>query len=117
MAALTAITPTNVGAVSTGAGVAASDTISQEILGSKGAVLEIINGSGSSDTITISDHGQTPSQNPLASNAITGLTVASASQKAFVIRPQQVNPATGLVTITHTQTTSVTYKLYSLAAF
>lgn len=114
MAALSAITPTLAGATSTGAAVSASDTIDQSILGSRGAYLEIINGGGSSDTITISDHGTTGAGNSLASNAVTGLSVANGSQKVFWIKPQAVNPSTGLVTITHSFTTSVTYKLYPL---
>jgi hypothetical protein len=35
----------------------------------------------------------------------------------IVIRPSQVNPATGLVTMAHSVTTTVTYKLYSVAGF
>ena len=112
MAALTAITPVNSGVASTGAAVSASDTIDQSILGGRGAYLEIINGGGSSDTITISDHGTTGAGNSLASNALTGLSVANGTSKVFFIKPQQVNPSTGLVTVTHSFTTSVTYKLY-----
>lgn len=114
MAALSAITPTLSGATSTGAAVAASDTIAQALLGSRGAFLEIINAGGSSDTITISDNGTTQAGNSLASNAVTGLSVANGASKVFFISPLQVNPSTGVVTITHSFTTSVTYKLYTL---
>jgi hypothetical protein len=60
VAALTAITPLVTGVTSTGAAVSASDTIDQATLGGNGVLLEIINGGGSSDTVTISDYGTTP---------------------------------------------------------
>ena len=113
MAAMTAITPSNAGTVSTGTAVAASDTIAAALLGNRGAILEIINGGGSTDNITITDAGTTPAGNALASGTYA-VTVANASQKAFYIRPDQVTPATGLITITHSFTTSVTYKLYPI---
>jgi hypothetical protein len=97
--------------VSTGAAVAASDTIAQSVMGPRGATLEIINASASVDNITISDNGLTPAGNALTSNQITA-SVAAGASKVFDISPEQVNPATGLVTITHSQTPTVTYKLY-----
>lgn len=118
MAALAAITPANAGTASTGAAVAASDTIARSVMGPKGAYLEIINNGAGTDTITISDHGSTPAGNALGSNKITpDPTVANAgASKIFYIRPDQVNPATNLVTVTHTVTASVTYKLYPVGA-
>ena len=112
MAALTAVTPTNAGTVIAGAGVASSDTISAEIIGSRGALLEIINGSGGGDTVAISDSGLTP-----AGSAATnpGSTVAAGTNRVFFIEPSQVNPSTQVVTVTHTATTTITYKLYSLS--
>lgn len=111
MAALTATTPVNSGTAVTGAAVAASDTVAQSILGQKGAYLEILNGGGSVDNVTISDHGTTPAGNSLTSNQISG-SVTNGTNKVFFLRQEQVNPATGLITITHSFTTSVTYKLY-----
>lgn len=113
MGALVAITPTNAGTASTGATVAASDTIAQSVMGPRGATLEIINNGAGTDTITISDSGSTPAGNALASGALTGITVANAgASKVFDISVEQANPSTGLVTITHSQPTGVTYKLY-----
>lgn len=113
MAALSATTPTNIGATATGAAVAASDTIARSVMGATGAYLEIINGSGSTDTITITDHGQTAAGNQLTSNLVTGInTVAAGASRVYYIRQSQVNPSTNLVTVTHSQTTSVTYKLF-----
>ena len=114
MAALTAITPTNAGATSAGAAVAASDTISTDILGARGAFLEILNGNASPDSMTISDHGTTAAGNALTSNQISA-SVTNATQKVFYISPAQANPATGLVTVTHSVTSTVTYKLYPLS--
>ncbi len=113
MGALVAITPVNTGVASTGAAVAASDTIAQSVMGPRGATLEIINNGAGTDTITISDNGSTGAGNQLPSNALTGITIANAgASKVFDISPEQVNPTTGLVTITHSQPTGVTYKLY-----
>lgn len=111
MAALSATTPTAAGVVYTGAAVAASDTIASSILGTLGAYLVVINGGGSSDTVTISDSGLTP-----AGNAATAGTVAVANgvTKAIYISPKAVNPSTGVVTIAHSFTTSVTYVLLPL---
>lgn len=116
MAALTATTPTNAGVATPGAAVASSDTISSDILGSRGAFLEILNGNAATDNMTISDHGATPAGNALGSNQISPApTVTNATNKTFYISPNQVNPATGLVTVTHSVTATVTYKLYPLS--
>jgi hypothetical protein len=111
MAALSATTPANTGTTTSGAAVAASDTISQSVMGKHGCYLEIINGGGSSDSITISDAGSTP-----AGNAVTSVagSVANGASKVFHIHREQVTPSTGVVTVTHSFTSSVTYKLYPI---
>lgn len=115
MAALTAVTATSTGTLDPPASVAASDTVAQSVLGPKGALLSVINAGAGTDTITISDAGLTPAGNALASGAITGLSVANAGvSKVFFLSPSQVNPATGLITITHSQPTGVTYQLYAV---
>jgi hypothetical protein len=114
MAALTAVNATTSGTLDPPAAVAASDTVAQTTLGPNGALLSINNGGGSSDTVTISDSGSTPAGNPLASGAVTGLSVANGTSKVFRLYPNQANPATGLITITHSFTTSVTYQLYAI---
>lgn len=112
MAALAAIIPSIAGTASTGAGVAASDTIAQSIMGPNGATLEIINNGAGTDTITITDAGLTPAGNSLAGGTYS-VTVANAgASKVFDLSNAQVNPSTNLITITHTVTASVTYKLY-----
>jgi hypothetical protein len=111
VAALTAFTPTTTGVANAGAAVSASDTIDVSTIGSSGVYLEIINGNASPDTVTISDYGTTPAGNSLTSNQIS-VTVTNGTSKIFFIKPTQYNPATGLVTVTHSVTTTVTYKLY-----
>jgi hypothetical protein len=111
MAALSATTPTRAGATTSGAAVAASDTITRTILGTRGAFLEIINGNASSDTVAISDASTT---NTGAAATAGGSSVTNATSKVFFIHPQQADGSTGLVTVTHSVTTTVTYKLYPL---
>lgn len=111
MAALVATTPVRAGVVTAGAAVAASDTISAGILGTRGALLEIINGNAAPDAMTISDASVTPSG---AAAAALAPSVTNATSKAFLILPSMADPVTGLVTITHNPTATVTYKLYPL---
>jgi hypothetical protein len=95
----------------TPAAVSASDTIAVADLGSLGAYLVVINGGGSSDTVTISDSGLTP-----AGNAATAGTnaIANATTEVMYISPRAVNPSTGVVTVAHSFTTSVTCVLLPL---
>jgi len=114
MGALAATTPANAGTVVTGAAVAATDTIARSIMGPKGCYLKIINGNASPDVVTITDPGVTPAGNPLnlAPGGVISKSVANATSQIFYIHPEQVNQATGLVTITHSVTATVTYELY-----
>jgi hypothetical protein len=111
MAALTATTPTRAGTASPGAAVASTDTIAVALLGSFGAFLEILNGGGSPDSMTISDASSTPTGAAAAANAPS---VTNGTNKVFLITPRMADPTTGLVTIAHSFITSVTYKLYPL---
>lgn len=111
MAALAAVTPTNTGAVATPAPVAASDTIAQSILGPRGATLYIVNTGAGTDNITISDFGATPAGNQLSGNTIAGSVANAGVAKAFRLTQDHVNPATSLITVTHSQPTGVAYTL------
>jgi hypothetical protein len=111
MAALSATTPTRTGAVTSGAAVAASDTIPASLLGTNGAFLEIINGNASSDTVAISDASTTSTG---AAATAGGGSVTNGTSKVFKIFPQQADTSTGNVTVTHSVTSTVTYKLYPL---
>lgn len=112
MAALTATTPARTGTVTAGAAVAASDTIAVSAMGPYGCLLEIINGNASPDSMTISDSGVTPAG---TSPGTYSASVTNATNKIFVIRPSQADTSTGNVTVTHSVTTTVTYKLYPIS--
>lgn len=111
MAALTATTPTRAGTTVAGAAVAASDTISSSILGTLGALLEIINGNASTDNVTISDDSVSPTG---ADATDVAASLTTGTNKIFKILPQMANSSTRVVTVTHSVTSTVTYKLYPL---
>lgn len=113
MAALSATAPTRTGATTSGAAVAASDTISAAVLGINGVFLEILNGNAASDSMTISDAGSTPAGTPVAGGTYSA-SVTNGTSKVFFISPKQVDPTSGVVTVTHSVTATVTYKLYPL---
>lgn len=113
MAALSATQPTRTGTASPGATVASSDTIPASLLGANGVFLEIINGNAAADTMTISDSGLTPAGSPLSGSTFTA-SVTNGTNKVFYISPKQVDPVSGNVTVTHSVTATVTYKLYPL---
>ncbi len=113
MAALAATMPTRTGAATPGAPVAASDTISSTALGINGAYLEILNGNAAVDNVTISDAGSTQAGTPLAGGNYS-VSVANGTNKAFFVSPKQADPVSGNVTVTHSVTATVTYKLYPL---
>jgi hypothetical protein len=110
MAALSATTPARTGTTTSGAAVASTDTIAASLLGTFGAFLEIINGGGSSDTVAISDASTT---NTGAAATAGGGAVANGTSKIFKVFPLQADTS-GVVTVTHSFTTTVTYKLYPL---
>lgn len=112
MAALSATIPTLAGVASPGAAVASSDTIAESILGPVGCYLEILNGNASPDNMTITDFGFTPAGSQLPSGQTYAVSVTNATNKMFLIKREQVNQLTRLVTITHSVTATVTYKLY-----
>ena len=111
MGALVAVTPTNTGAVATPAAVAASDTVAQSVMGPRGATLYIVNTGAGTDNITISDSGSTPAGNALSGGTISASVANSGVAKVFDLSQEQLNPATQLITITHSQPTGVAYVL------
>lgn len=111
MGALVATTPVRTGVVTSGAAVAASDTIASTVLGRRGAFLEVINGNAAADTVVISDASTTATGAAAAANS---KSVANGTSQIFSIVPGQVDPTTGLVTVTHSVTATVTYKLYPI---
>ncbi|HTI26185.1 MAG TPA: hypothetical protein VL652_34670 [Kutzneria sp.] len=108
MAALTMSVPTAGGTAVTVNNASASDTITQAQLGTQGCIL-LVRTAGTINTITISDGGATPAGNPAS---VSGVATVATGVKAFQISPSQVNLGTGLVTITSTPTTALTYEVY-----
>lgn len=110
MATLTQTVPTRVGTASPGNNVAASDIVPSAALGVNGALLEIINGNAAPDAMTISDSGASAAGTPVTNYAAT---VTNGTNKVFKLIPKQAD-ANGNITITHSVTATVTYKLYPL---
>lgn len=111
MALLTATRPTAAGVAWSPAAVSASDTIAAADLGTLGAYLVIVNGGGSPDNVTVSDSGSTAAGNPAST---TANAVSNGTTEVMYISPKAVNPATAVVTVTHSFTTSVTCVLLPL---
>ena len=107
MAALTLTVPTKAGIAWSPAAVAASDTITAAQLGAGGCYLVVINGGGSPDTVGYTDPGTTPAGGTPA--AFTN-SVTNATTEVMYLSPKLVD-SSGILTITHSFTTSVTYVL------
>jgi hypothetical protein len=112
MALLTAVAVTSAATAVTAAASSTSDTISSSDIGNKGCLLNIINGSGGSINVTLSDPNTTAVGN--AGTAVAQ-AVANGADRWFKITPRHVNPATGLATVTLSSATSVTYKLLRMS--
>lgn len=104
MALLTNVQQIGFGTLMVPAAVSASDTF---VADSRGLILEVINGGGSPDTVTVVDPGLTAAgsaaTNPSAS-------VAAGARREFLLGSQFQNTS-GIITVTHSFTTSVTYNL------
>ena len=108
MALLAAQTITKAGLAPSYGAVTASDTITAD----DRLFLHVKNAGGSPDTVTLVDAGTTP-----GGSAATNPTVsvpATTGDRMIYIPQSFVNPSTGLVTITHSFTTSVTCALVRL---
>lgn len=101
--------PVRGGVLSTPPAVAASDTIPRSAMGARGVIVEVINGNASSDTVTVSDASTTTEGAPAAA---ISTSVTNGTTFAFLVRPQQCDPVTGNVTITHSVTATVNYRMY-----
>ena len=76
--------------------VASTDTISASDIGTSGILLQVINGSGGSINVTISDPGTTTVGNV---GTTSPQPVANGQDRWFRILPGHVNPNTGLATV------------------
>lgn len=113
MALLSVRTITTTGAAINRSAVAASDTIDGGQIGHRGVVLDVNNASGGSINVTISDPGFTPAGNPASGTPAGKVTaVPAGAQRQIWIGPGNVDPATGVATITYSAQTSVTAEAY-----
>lgn len=85
-----------------------SETVSSSDIGTYGALLNVINASGGSMTVTLSDPGTTAIGNP---GTTTAQSIANSADRWFRLSPGHVNPSTGVATVGFSTTTGVTYKL------
>jgi hypothetical protein len=110
MTVLTATSvPNNVKVTVTAASVGTAPTqIAAGDIGPYGALVNIINGSGGSMTVTVEDPTFTSLSNSPSEPA---QTVANATDGWFRVMPSNVDPATGFALLTLSTVTSVTYKL------
>lgn len=88
--------------------VSASDTIAAADIGTNGALLNVINGSGGSINVVLVDPGTTAAGN---TTTAPNQAVANGADRWFRVTQAHVNPATQVATVTFSGTTTVTYKL------
>jgi hypothetical protein len=91
----------------TGTAVTSSDTLTASDIGYNGVLLQVINGSGSSINVTISDPGKTAVGNV---GTTTPQAVAAGTDRWFRILPAHVDPIAGTATVAYSSITTVTYK-------
>lgn len=108
MAAMTVTQPAIAGTTVTPAAVAASDTITAA---DGSYILQVINAGASSDVVTITDPGTTPAGSAATNPTVT--VVGTTGNKAILLSPRFAN-SSGVITVAHSFTTSVTYVLYRL---
>lgn len=89
--------------------VNSTDAISSEAIGTRGVILDVNNGGGGSITVSISDPGATPAGNP---GTVTAQTLTTGLRRQFYVGPANINPATGVATVTYSGTTTVTAEAY-----
>lgn len=112
MALLTTQNIIRTGLANTYAAVAASDTFVPD----GDTFLHVKNAGGSSDTVAVA----APGGAPLPNTSVASLSVAVANGTEKMIGPFPANvfadPTTGLATVTHTFTTSVTVAVLKVVA-
>lgn len=106
MALLAAQQITKAGITPSYAAVSGSDTIAADSLG---LFLHVKNAGGSSDTVTLTDAGSTPGGSTATSPTVS--VAATTGDRMIYIPPSFASASTGLVTVTHSFTTSVTCAL------
>lgn len=108
MALLTAVSVTSTATTVAGAAMSTADTISSADIGVNGALINVINGAGAPVNFTILDPGFSPAG---GAGTASPQAVANATDRWFRLSPAHVNPATGVVNVTLSSATTITYKL------
>ena len=106
MATITAQSVVATGLTPTYSAVSASD---QFLTDPAGLIYHVKNGGASPDTVAISDGGSTTAGN--LGQSLT-VSVPAGAERLIYVNPALVNPSTGLVTVTHSFTPSVTAALF-----
>lgn len=111
MALLTVQTPTVAGITPTYAAVSASDTFA--MTSGHSYLLHVKNGGGSSDTVVVDDPINQDPGAAVAFNPDASISVTNGQERMIKLSPARFkNAATGLCTITHSFTTSVTCAVF-----
>jgi len=92
--------------------VAASDTIAEAQLGSSGAIIRVINGGGSPDTVTLTD----PNTTVVGSTATNPTVSVTNGTTKTILLPRALLNSSGVITVAHSFTTSVTCEVYKWSA-
>ncbi|GAB2951895.1 hypothetical protein GCM10027280_45350 [Micromonospora polyrhachis] len=111
MALLTASSVTQSASNVAPAAIGTSNTISAGDIGTRGCLLNVINGAAASVDVTLVDPGRTPAGN---AGLVSAQAVANGTDRWFRLGPALVDPATGVATVTVSAAASVTYKLIRL---
>lgn len=108
MALRTATTVTTTATEVDPVAVAVSDTIDAADIGTRGCLLQVINGSGGSINVTLQDPGTTAVGN---AGTEVAQAVPAGEDRWLRITRNHVDPASGVATVTYSSATSVTCKL------
>ena len=89
-----------------------TDTISSSDISERGVILHVKTG-GTGTTVTVGDPGSTPAGNAAAGSPAGKAYVLGATAEARIpVNKANVDPATGLATITYSAVTSVTAQAF-----
>lgn len=108
MALLPAISVLSTATTVTAAAAGTSNTISAADVGTRGCLINIINGAGAPINVTLEDPTTSAVGNP---GTETAQAVANATDRWFRVTPKHVDPATQVATVTLSSATTITYKL------
>ncbi|GIG63609.1 hypothetical protein Lfu02_79810 [Longispora fulva] len=89
--------------------VSISDTVAAVDIADRGVVLHVRNGAAAPITVTVSDPGRTPAGN---APTVPTVSVPASGERQVLVTRANVDPATGLATVTYSSATTVTADAY-----